>query len=345
MAQKKAHEVDGWLSRPDPLVRLVLVYGPDRGLASERTQRFAAGAGFALDDPFSVIRIDAADLDRDPGRLIDEASTVPMFADRRLVWVRNAMNQKSFVQDVEALAKSTSGSGVVLIEAGDLKKGSALRSAVESAGAGMALPCYVDEGRALEGLIDEELRAAGLSIDLEARSVLKAGLGGDRLASRAELTKLVTYMHGKSTVTLDDVIAATGDVSSASADKVIEALMTGDADGLEQAFSRLASSGGQIQTILAAALRQFMQLHAARAAMASRNQSAQAAVAAMRPPVYGPRQKMLESALSRWSPEAMSVIIERIGQSVLQSRRNADLAEAIGRHTLFSIVAMRSTRA
>ena len=34
MAQKKAHEVDGWLSRPDDSIKIILFYGPDRGLVS-----------------------------------------------------------------------------------------------------------------------------------------------------------------------------------------------------------------------------------------------------------------------------------------------------------------------
>lgn len=83
MAQKKAYEVDGWLERPDPRFFLVLIYGPDRGLVSERAQAFAARTGLPLDDPFSVVKLDAGEAERDNGRLLDEARTVPMFSDRQ----------------------------------------------------------------------------------------------------------------------------------------------------------------------------------------------------------------------------------------------------------------------
>ena len=80
MAQKKAHEVDGWLVKPHAEARIILVYGPDRGLVSERAKRFAASTGLPLDDAFTVVRMDASGLADDPGRLVDEMRTVPMFA-------------------------------------------------------------------------------------------------------------------------------------------------------------------------------------------------------------------------------------------------------------------------
>ena len=100
MAQKKAHEVDGWLARPDAAIKIVLLYGPDRGLVSERAKLFAGKTGLPPDDPFSVVRLDASEVEQQPGRLIDEARTVPMFSDRRLVWVRNAGTGKALSEDV-----------------------------------------------------------------------------------------------------------------------------------------------------------------------------------------------------------------------------------------------------
>ncbi len=51
MAQKKAHEVDAWLKRPDPRAQIVLIYGPDRGLVSERARAFAVATGLCPGRP------------------------------------------------------------------------------------------------------------------------------------------------------------------------------------------------------------------------------------------------------------------------------------------------------
>ena len=174
MAQKKSHEVDTWLSRPQPGVAIVLCYGPDRGLVSERAARFAKSTGLPLDDPFVVVKLDAATLEKDPGRLLDEAHAVAMFAAQRLIWIRGAGADKRLADDVKQLAARPAADTVVLIEAGDLRKGAALRTTVEGAASAMALPCYTDEGRDIDRLIDEELGNAALTIDLDARRILVA---------------------------------------------------------------------------------------------------------------------------------------------------------------------------
>lgn len=341
MAQKKANEVDGWLARPDPACRVVLIYGPDRGLVSERARAFIKKAGFTPDDPFAVVRMEAAELDRDPGRLIDEAGTMPMFADRRLIWVRNAAGQKGFAEEVKILAADPPPTSTLLIEAGDLKKGTGLRAIVESAKAAIALPCYADEGRALETLIDDELEKAGMSISLDARQLLRVSLGGDRLASRSELEKLTLYAEGAREITADDVTNAIGDVSAMSLDKVIEAVLSGDLEAFERALARAIAAGGQLQTILASALRQFHGLHLARGSMAD-GKTAQAAVASMRPPVFFSRQKPMEAALQRWGVDDFARILSRLQAAVLESRKRPDLADAVVRHVLLGIAAERS---
>ena len=72
---------------------------------------------------------------------------VSMFSGRRLLWVRNAQGQKALADDVKALCAAPSTDATILIEAGDLKKGLALRTAVEAAKTAIALPCYMDDAR------------------------------------------------------------------------------------------------------------------------------------------------------------------------------------------------------
>jgi DNA polymerase-3 subunit delta len=327
VAQKKASEVDRWLSRPEPACRLVLIYGPDRGLVSERARAFAAKTGLPLDDPFAVVRLEANELDQQPGRLEDEARTVPMFAENRLIWISNASAQKNLTADVKRLVDSPPADAVVLIEAGELKKNAALRTAVEGATAAMALPCYADDARAVDALIDEELAKADMSISLEARQALKSSLGGDRLASRGEITKLLLYCLGGKQVEMEDVLAMIGDVSAFSNDDAIDAVLLGKAAELDLALARHAAAGGQPFQMLASAMRQFQNLQTMRDAMERKGQRAAAAVASARPPVFFARRKAVETSLERFDNEAIARALDRLREAVLQTRRRPDLAK------------------
>jgi DNA polymerase-3 subunit delta len=342
MAQKRAHEVDGWLSRPDDTIRIILFYGPDRGLVSERAKLLAGKTGLSPDDPFSVVRLDAAEIEQQPGRLVDEARMVPMFSERRLVWVRNAGAHKALTEDVKMLAGDPPRDAIILIEAGDLKKGAALRTLVEGAAAAMALPCYADEAKGVDAVIDQELQKAGMTITLEARQALRRSLGGDRLASRGEIEKLVLYAQGQAQITIEDVDLSIGDVAGLSVDEVVDAVLEGKLDVFETSFSRLAASGNQIFPILSAMMRQFQTLHAMRGQMDAKGQSASAAVAGARPPVFFSRRRTVENALQRWNTDGAARVLERLQNAVLQTRRRPELAEAITRHTLLAIALDRS---
>lgn len=337
MAQKKAHEVDAWLRRPDPSTPIILLYGPDRGLVSERARGFAAATGLPLDDPFTVIKLDAADMEQQPGRLVDEVRTIPMFSERRLIWIRNAGQQKGLADEIKLLLAEPPRDAVILIEAGDLKKGAALRATVEGAFAGMALPCYADEGRSIDALIDQEMSRASMTITLDARQVLKRSLGGDRMASRGEIEKLVLYALGQTSIGVEDVVASTGDASALSVDELIDAVLDGRTGDLDVIYARLVSAGNQVFAVLSAANRQFQLLHLLRAGMAESGQSAAAAVAGARPPVFFARRRTVENALQRWSADGMARILARLQAAVLLTRRRPDLAVAATRQTLLAI--------
>jgi DNA polymerase-3 subunit delta len=318
MSQKKSHEVDAWLARPDAGVRTVLIYGPDRGLVSERAATFAKGTRLPLDDAFAVIRYDASDLEQDPGRLLDEARMVPMFGGERLIWVRNAGTHKGFSEAVKELLAMPSRDAIILIEAGDLKKAAPLRDSVERADSGMALPCYVDEERSVDAVIDAELSRAGKSIAMDARHALRRRLGGDRLATRGEIEKLVLYCGDRAQVELDDVVASSGDVSASTVDQAIDA----------------------------AAMRQFQALELMRRNVDIGGAQPAAAVAGARPPVFFGRRKLVETAVSRWSGASIARALERLQAGILATRRRPELSDAIVRDARVAIAAesLRSGR-
>lgn len=346
MSQKKAHEVEAWIGRPDPAVRVVLIYGPDRGLVSERAAAFAMRTGLPLDDAFAVIRYDASDLEQDPGRLIDEARMVSMFGGERLIWIRNAGTHKGFADALKDLLDKPSRDAITLIEAGDLKKAAPLRDMVERADAAMALPCYVDEERSLDSVIDSELARSGKTMAADARQALRRRLGGDRLATRGEIEKLILYCGEKPVIDLEDVVASSGDVSASSIDQAIDAALAGSLAELDLALRRSQEGGTQAQAILGAAMRQFQGLEVLRRNVDIGGAQPAAAVAGARPPVFFSRRKLVETALGTWTGASIARALTRLQQSILATRHRPELAGAIVRETLMAIAieSIRSRR-
>lgn len=343
MAKLKSNEIDAYLARP-LAHRIILVYGPDRGLVSERARVAAAAAKVPLDDPFSVIKLDASTIQSDPARLADEALTVSMFGGNRLVWIKDAGNEKGLVDALKQLAANPPAAATILIEADDLKPASGLRSLCENSPSAAALPCYADDGRSVEVLIDRELAAAGLAISLDARRLLKSSLGGDRLASKSELEKLVLYCRGLNRIETADVEAAIGDVSSTGADELVDAMLVGNVVAMDEAFSAMASKGGALQGILAIVAQQVTRLAELRSAMDKEGKSAASAVAAAKPPVFFTRKPVVEQILSATPASRFLAYMERIQDAVLQSRREVALAGPVIHRVLLAIALEQSRK-
>ena len=126
-----AARVDGFLRRPDPEIRAVLLFGPDLGLVRERADAIGRSATDDLRDPFRVADLSGAILAADPARLFDEAAQISLMGGRRLVRVRDATDSHSALF-TRFLANSP-GDALVVVEAGDLPARGSLRRAFDDA--------------------------------------------------------------------------------------------------------------------------------------------------------------------------------------------------------------------
>ncbi len=88
MVALKSGEIDAFVSRPDPRRPIVLVFGPDAGLVRERVDALVRAAVDDPRDPFALARLDGDALADEPGRLVEEVQTIPLFGGRRAVWVK-----------------------------------------------------------------------------------------------------------------------------------------------------------------------------------------------------------------------------------------------------------------
>ncbi|MEW9617322.1 DNA polymerase III subunit delta [Shinella sp. S4-D37] len=344
MAEVKSHEFDGFLKRKPLPVRLFLIYGPDRGLVSERAAALAAVSGVDLDDAFSAVKLDAGEIGGQPGRLIDEMNAIGLFGGDRLVWIRNAGSEKGVSDGLDILARMPAGPSTLIIEAGDLKKGAALRKAAESSSAAVAIACYADDGRALQALIDQELASEGLRISPAARARLMETIGGDRLASRNEVRKLALYCRGKEMIEEQDVEEIVGDASAISTDDAIDAILKGDKDGFLHAIQKIVSSKTPVFLVLQGCLRQFQLLELMRAEMDEKRAPAGQAMATLGRHLHFRRKPIVENALKTWTSPAIRRETQRLQAAILQSRQRPALEDTIAMQTMLATVLQSARR-
>jgi DNA polymerase III subunit delta len=336
MAEIKSHEFDGFLQSSARNYRLFVIYGPDRGLVSERAAQIAGKTGVDLSDPFSLLKLDVGDLQNDAGRLLDEVNAIGLFGGEKLVWVRGAANEKALVDSLQLIAANPPDASFLIIEAGDLKKGSGLRKVAETARSVAVIPCYADDIRALNALIDTELANENLRITPAARQILLELLGGDRIASRNEVRKLALYCRGQGTIEEEDVADIIGDASSVSADDAVDVILKGDSEGFLHAMQKIASSKTPMFLVLQGCLRQFQLLDTMRTEMDEKRVPAAQVMQTMGRHLHFRRKPIIEQALKSWTAPAIAREMNRLQSAILQTRQRASLEDTIATQTLLS---------
>ncbi len=301
-----------FLSAPPDDIIGILFFGPDRGLAKERSDVFIKTVLDNPDDAFAATVLTADDLSSDPARLADEMSALSLLGDDRLVRVRldHERSGAAIAKIIKALDTDPSRAAAKLvIEAGDMTPRSAVRKAFEAAGHFAAVGCYKDSASDLANLVRKELNAHNIAIAPEALDIWVPLLDGDRALSRNEIDKMVLYKgYGKTPgaiVSIDDIHNVASGAQAASIDDIIMSAMSGKPAACDDAFRRAVASKVNTAVIL-----RSLQRHVGRLLEASAHMQAgerpEGAIKSLRPPVFRMQESAFLAQLRIWPARALS---------------------------------------
>ena len=331
----KSWEADRFLERPPGNVIAALFFGPDQGLARERADALAKTVVPDLSDAFRVSDLDDTALSADTARLADEAAAMSMLGGRRVVRVRGAGN--ALAPLFESFLRDPKGDALVVVQAGELTPASALRKTFEKASNAAAVQCYPDRAQDLARVVQNGLKAEGLTIGAEALDDAVSRLGADRGITRREMEKLVLYMRGQKRVELEDVRAILGDEAETRVDAVCEAAGEGNLAELDTELERVWASGATAAQILRMAMGHFQRLAQLKAA-SERGESIDGMVRGK------PQLSAVKRQISRWSEERLLDACELLLQTEALTRTTGIPAEAATDRALFTIAAMARAR-
>ena len=316
MVAVRSGEAAAFLARPPAHVIFMLVHGSDAGLVSERVAALVESSGVDRNDPFQMVRLHGDAIAADPLLLLDEANAMPLFGGSRVLLID--AGSKVFAGAVESLLAAPPEDCRIIIEAGALKKDSPLRRLLEREKTAAAIECVPDSERDIEALIEGSARAAGMSVEPDARDALVRLLGADRLSTRAEIEKLLLYCHRRKSIALANVELAIADTSGLAIEAAISAAFSGDLAASDEASHRVYATGGDPNYLLAMALRQANGLHRARLAK-------DAGEGARMFGLYG-SQRAQDAMLARWKAAELERAIAWIGEAIGLVRRAPALA-------------------
>jgi DNA polymerase-3 subunit delta len=337
----KSSDADRTAANPPKNMAAFLIFGPDTGLVRERAEALMKTVVNDLNDAFRVADLDDSALVSDPARLSDEAAAISMLGGRRVVRVRGAGN--NLAKLFESFLDEPSGDALIVVEGGDLTKGTGLRRLFEEAGNAAAIACYPDNARDLFEVVRSGLKAEGLSIAPDALEDAVSRLGSDRGVTRRELEKLSLYAHGQKSVSLEDVRATLGDEAEARVEEAIDAAGNGDVAKLDLALERLWIAGTSPIQIVRQAMSHFQRLLLV-SVESKRGESIDGAMRKLRPPVHFARATVFKNQAQRWSEANLLEALDQLLDTEALCKTTAVPAEAACGRALMNVAARARAR-
>jgi DNA polymerase-3 subunit delta len=334
MVAVKAQQVQAFLKAPDARYSAYLLFGSDAGLVSERAANLAKMIASLDNPPGEIVRLDEIDIENNPDRLSLELLMIPMFGGRKIVRVE--MSRRVNAQMLKPLLEETFLAGVLVVEAGNLKKDDSLRLAFEKAGHAAAIGCYMDEGRDLDSIITDVLRPLKLTMTPNARQMLISRLGADRVMSRGEIEKLALYAAGQEQITEDDVDAVVGDAAELTIDRIVNAAASGDGPRSVTELQRALTAGESAQGIIFAVQRHFTRLHRIRASVDA-GKSIEQVIGDIRPPVHFKQKDVLAAQSRAWRLDTLDAALAGIGVAARTARVSSGLEDLLAERLILTL--------
>lgn len=243
---------------------LVLIYGDDSGIIRQLAKA-AANKVNPQDDPFSVDRLDAPQLQQSPGALRDAAATLSFGGGLKLVRVEGVMgNDRSALDALKAALdiylEDVPEGAVVVVSVPELDAKNSIVGKIERHKTALAVRCYQDNSRGLEGLIDDALRSSGKRLAADARAFLKGNLGNDRGVTQSELEKLMIYAGENPEISQEDCLAVIAAAPSINVFRLCDAVGLRQRQEVDDLLQALVADGTDMNMAWSLVLRHLLQL-------------------------------------------------------------------------------------
>lgn len=315
MTRFKEDSLESFIKNGATGYKAVLFYGSDTGLVDEYRQRVGKAVCPDLKDAFRVASF-FADKVEDPVSIVDEINAISFLGGRRVIFIKDAKN--TFTNTFKAILSEYKSDALIIVTAGELKAKDSLPAFFEKETDLAVFPCYADEGAALLKMISKFLMENKKTAKQEVIQYIAENLGADRMLSKSELTKLVTYVGNAPQITTDDVTACLVDASALSIDQLQYAITGGQQKIAQETLDKLFASGETAISILRMVAPHFKKFQLALAKIAD-GVSPDTAVASLF--LHFKKVALFKAQLPRWSQKNIASALDILVKTEIQCKQ------------------------
>lgn len=334
MTAVKLPQLETFFARPDDAISAILLHGPNDGKIGELAKKAIKAICPDPNDPFGIVQLKEDQLKENPGQLRDETLAMSFTQSRKVIHI-NSPGPVFTKQFSDLLSENIQGN-LIVVEAGNLKKGAALRKACEAAKHVLSLACYEDTIRESHALITQLVQSAGKTIEQSAAQKLVENFSAHRNLLTSEINKLLSFCLDNDNITLEDVENLCDDQLESGLEEICDLVLNGQLAPSVKQFDQLGAGGvlpGQLLNILGYSMNRLKRL---RLDLESGKPAAMV-VKSARPPIFFKRHDIVKNHLQKWSLSKLKTAEAIVFTAVKTTRLHPEVSRQVTERALMNI--------
>ena len=338
--KRQGRQAESFCTQPDAAIYGALIFGKPGAPISEYAEQLARSWIKSSDCPLDLVRVPPEDAKSDPDSVAEGLFSPSLFGGASLVQttVSRETEAKPFLNLLTELEESSEPpAGRLLIIAGDLGPRSTLRKTVEGLKKATSLQLFERSDRDFEHWIKDKLSKSAIDIDVDAEALLTQTLLQDQSLARAELDKLTLYaLDLGRPVNSDDIKSLTILEDQSSGFDLIDLALDGQRAPLAQLLQDQIHDASAAIPILIGLVNNLKRLMKAHELSASGIQG-KAIGEKLIPRIYDRQWPAFERRLSKWAPDRLFALLNRVEQVDVACRQAGSPQDALVRRLLLDI--------
>ena len=249
-----------------------------------------------------------------------------LFANKKIITIYNATDK--ILDRLKNVYDKKQDNLILIIFSDTLEKKSKLRVFFEKDKETICIPCYLDNERDLENIVQLELKKNNIFLSREAINLLIEKSNSDRNNLRNEIEKIKTYSLNKKKIEFDELkslINFSGDYKS---DVLVNECLSGNILQYKKIISELYSNTVN-QILLFRILSNKVQRLLKIKSQINETNSLDELINITKPPIFWKEKAIVKKQLTRWSLFELKKIIININNIELLCKKNPQISKVI----------------
>lgn len=313
-----------------------LIFGPDFSVVSDCAMQIIKLILPKTDD-FALVKISKGQMKENPSILLDEGNTISIWSDRRVVWLKEADNNHTDM--VESYVQNIKTDTFLLLTADNLVKNASLRVFCENEKDFLAIACYEDSASDSRMIIRTVLKSNNFSFSEEVIDSLSARLNENRLTTKNELEKLITFLGDKKEITTADVEKCIPDIKTSTMDALCFFVASGEQSAADKSTDILLADGETAVGIVRALIQHFNKLLIGCDMREKKMESDLITKKLLRANQYMMKEKLL-SQIRIWNKEMLLKTLVLLNETEEQTKSTGIIPETVLQRTITMIAGL-----